>query len=251
MSGRLPDCIVGPDALTLRRRIGPGGVEIGYWTARRFLRQRIATTAAGLLTEAAFSDRRSRAWRSITTKPTKPAPARPTSSACDLPEKGSTRSRRPASLASRASGRSASRSGARCEEVGHERRRRHPAAHMSRDRFRSPGCRGPATEQLKPEHNNIEIDDQLRQIDSEAICVREQEFEPTTPGTTPYGGPSHAGSAGGSGGGESPGSGAAAVGPRPPRRHCKRANSRVLGARGAWVCERPAIDPSAPGSAEE
>ena len=128
MSGRLPDCIVGPDALTLRRwarddaaqlgeavadsvehlrpwmpwiaheplsvgerealidcwdqewltggdvvmgvfvdgavtggcglhrRIGPGGLEIGYWTARRFLRQGIATTAAGLLADAAFSD---------------------------------------------------------------------------------------------------------------------------------------------------------------------------------------------------
>jgi ribosomal-protein-serine acetyltransferase len=40
----------------LYRRIGPGGLEIGYWTARRFLRQGIATTAAGLLTDAAFSD---------------------------------------------------------------------------------------------------------------------------------------------------------------------------------------------------
>jgi ribosomal-protein-serine acetyltransferase len=40
----------------LYRRIGPGGLEIGYWTARRFLRQRIATTAAGLLIDAAFSD---------------------------------------------------------------------------------------------------------------------------------------------------------------------------------------------------
>jgi ribosomal-protein-serine acetyltransferase len=40
----------------LHRRIGPGGLEIGYWTARRFLRQGIATTAAGLLTDAAFSD---------------------------------------------------------------------------------------------------------------------------------------------------------------------------------------------------
>jgi ribosomal-protein-serine acetyltransferase len=35
---------------------GPGGLEIGYWTARRFLRQGIATTAAGLLINAAFSD---------------------------------------------------------------------------------------------------------------------------------------------------------------------------------------------------
>jgi ribosomal-protein-serine acetyltransferase len=40
----------------LHRRIGPGGLEIGYWTARRFLRQGIATIAAGLLTDAAFSD---------------------------------------------------------------------------------------------------------------------------------------------------------------------------------------------------
>lgn len=40
----------------LHRRIGPGGLEIGYWTARRFLRQGIATTVAGLLTDAAFSD---------------------------------------------------------------------------------------------------------------------------------------------------------------------------------------------------
>ena len=40
----------------LHRRIGPGGLEIGYWTARRFLRQGIAMTAAGLLAEAAFSD---------------------------------------------------------------------------------------------------------------------------------------------------------------------------------------------------
>jgi ribosomal-protein-serine acetyltransferase len=40
----------------LHRRIGPGGLEIGYWTARRFLRQGIATSAAGLLTDAAFSD---------------------------------------------------------------------------------------------------------------------------------------------------------------------------------------------------
>jgi ribosomal-protein-serine acetyltransferase len=40
----------------LHCRIGPGGLEIGYWTARRFLRQGIATTAAGLLIDAAFSD---------------------------------------------------------------------------------------------------------------------------------------------------------------------------------------------------
>jgi ribosomal-protein-serine acetyltransferase len=40
----------------LHRRIGPGGLEIGYWTARRSLRQGVATTAAGLLIDAAFSD---------------------------------------------------------------------------------------------------------------------------------------------------------------------------------------------------
>jgi ribosomal-protein-serine acetyltransferase len=40
----------------LHRRIGSGGLEIGYWTTRRFLRQGIATTAARLLTDAAFSD---------------------------------------------------------------------------------------------------------------------------------------------------------------------------------------------------
>jgi ribosomal-protein-serine acetyltransferase len=40
----------------LHRRIGPDGLEIGYWTARRFLRQGIATTAAGLLIDAAFTD---------------------------------------------------------------------------------------------------------------------------------------------------------------------------------------------------
>jgi ribosomal-protein-serine acetyltransferase len=38
----------------LHHRIGPGGLEIGYWTARRFLRQGIATRAA-LLTDAAFT----------------------------------------------------------------------------------------------------------------------------------------------------------------------------------------------------
>jgi ribosomal-protein-serine acetyltransferase len=43
-------------ACGLHRRIGPGGLEIGYWTARRFLRQGIATRAAGLLTDGAFSD---------------------------------------------------------------------------------------------------------------------------------------------------------------------------------------------------
>jgi ribosomal-protein-serine acetyltransferase len=39
----------------LHRRIGPGGLEIGYWTAKPFLRQGTATTAARLLTDAAFA----------------------------------------------------------------------------------------------------------------------------------------------------------------------------------------------------
>lgn len=38
----------------LHRRIGRGGLEIGYWTHPSFLRRGIATTAAGLLTDAAF-----------------------------------------------------------------------------------------------------------------------------------------------------------------------------------------------------
>ena len=40
----------------LHRRIGPGGLEIGYWTHPSFLRQGIASTAAKLLTDAAFAD---------------------------------------------------------------------------------------------------------------------------------------------------------------------------------------------------
>ena len=39
----------------LHRRIGPGGLEIGYWIHPRFTRQGLATRAAGLLTSAAFS----------------------------------------------------------------------------------------------------------------------------------------------------------------------------------------------------
>ncbi len=39
----------------LHRRIGPGGLEIGYWTHPNFLREGIAVTAAGLLTDAAFA----------------------------------------------------------------------------------------------------------------------------------------------------------------------------------------------------
>ena len=39
----------------LHHRIGPGGLEIGYWTHPRFLRAGIATSAARLLTDAAFA----------------------------------------------------------------------------------------------------------------------------------------------------------------------------------------------------
>lgn len=38
----------------LHHRIGPGGLEIGYWTHPLFLRTGIATSAARLLTDAAF-----------------------------------------------------------------------------------------------------------------------------------------------------------------------------------------------------
>ncbi len=38
----------------LHRRLDPGGLEIGYWTHPAFVRRGIATTAAGLLTDAAF-----------------------------------------------------------------------------------------------------------------------------------------------------------------------------------------------------
>lgn len=38
----------------LHHRIGPGGLEIGYWTRSSFLRAGIATSAARLLTDAAF-----------------------------------------------------------------------------------------------------------------------------------------------------------------------------------------------------
>jgi ribosomal-protein-serine acetyltransferase len=38
----------------LHRRIGPGGFEIGYWVHQRAIRRGIATTAARLLTDAAF-----------------------------------------------------------------------------------------------------------------------------------------------------------------------------------------------------
>lgn len=39
----------------LHRRIGIGGLEIGYWTHPAFLRRGMATAAARLLTDAAFS----------------------------------------------------------------------------------------------------------------------------------------------------------------------------------------------------
>jgi ribosomal-protein-serine acetyltransferase len=38
----------------LHHRIGPGGLEIGYWTHPSFLRRGIATSAARLLTDTAF-----------------------------------------------------------------------------------------------------------------------------------------------------------------------------------------------------
>jgi RimJ/RimL family protein N-acetyltransferase len=39
----------------LHRRIGPGGVEIGYWIHPAYTRRRLATAAARLLTDSAFS----------------------------------------------------------------------------------------------------------------------------------------------------------------------------------------------------
>ena len=39
----------------LHRRLGPSALEIGYWVHRSFTRRGLATTAARLLTEAAFS----------------------------------------------------------------------------------------------------------------------------------------------------------------------------------------------------
>ena len=41
-------------ACGLHRRIGPRGLEIGYWVHPAFLRRGIATTASALLTDAAF-----------------------------------------------------------------------------------------------------------------------------------------------------------------------------------------------------
>jgi ribosomal-protein-serine acetyltransferase len=39
----------------LHHRIGPGGLEIGYWTHPSFLRKGVASSAARLLTRAAFA----------------------------------------------------------------------------------------------------------------------------------------------------------------------------------------------------
>jgi ribosomal-protein-serine acetyltransferase len=39
----------------LHQRIGPGGLEIGYWVDHRVLRRRVAATTAALLTEAALA----------------------------------------------------------------------------------------------------------------------------------------------------------------------------------------------------
>lgn len=39
----------------LHRRVGPGGLEIGYWIHPAVLRRGLATEAARLLTDAAFS----------------------------------------------------------------------------------------------------------------------------------------------------------------------------------------------------
>lgn len=39
----------------LHQRIGPGGLEIGYWVSRQVVRRRVAATTAALLTEEALS----------------------------------------------------------------------------------------------------------------------------------------------------------------------------------------------------
>jgi ribosomal-protein-serine acetyltransferase len=39
----------------LHQRVGPGGLEIGYWIHRAYLRRGLATRAAQLLTDAAFT----------------------------------------------------------------------------------------------------------------------------------------------------------------------------------------------------
>ncbi len=39
----------------LHHRLGPGGLEIGYWVHKKYVRRGIATTAARLLTDSAFT----------------------------------------------------------------------------------------------------------------------------------------------------------------------------------------------------
>jgi len=39
----------------LHHRLGPGGLEIGYWVHKNYVRRGIATTAARLLTDSAFA----------------------------------------------------------------------------------------------------------------------------------------------------------------------------------------------------
>jgi ribosomal-protein-serine acetyltransferase len=231
VSGRLPDCIVGPDALTLRRWAGDDAAELGEAVADsvEHLRpwiSRIAHETLSVTERQALIDGWHQEWLAggdvvmgvfvdgavagscalhrrigpggveIDAAFSDPAITRveihhdhANQASAGVPHKLGLRLARrvdeiqaPASLGSRARGRSLGRSGTRCEEVGHERRRRHPARTHVPGPVSIPGCRGPATEQLKPEHNNIEIDDQLRQIASEATRVREQEFEPSHPG---------------------------------------------------------------------
>jgi ribosomal-protein-serine acetyltransferase len=97
----------------LYRRIGPGGLEIGYWTARRFLRQGNATTAAGLLMDAAFSDPAITRVEIHHDQANQASVGVPRKLGMRLARKGLTEFRRPASRASRWSGRSRGSSGAR------------------------------------------------------------------------------------------------------------------------------------------
>jgi len=50
---RVGDAVAG--ACGLHRRVGPDGLEIGYWLHPLFTGRGVATTAAGLLTDAAFT----------------------------------------------------------------------------------------------------------------------------------------------------------------------------------------------------
>jgi ribosomal-protein-serine acetyltransferase len=49
----LDETIVGGSGL--HHRLGPGGLEIGYWVHKNYVRRGIATTAARLLTDSAFA----------------------------------------------------------------------------------------------------------------------------------------------------------------------------------------------------